>query len=93
MNRIDRIRREAPIVADERKASNKVRTAIRERFLVDGCTRARSEAEPVIRAQMVAEYAERVEAADAWGRFWLRREMEREIRARVEKLAPRDALY
>jgi hypothetical protein len=60
---------------------------------VDGFTRAHSAAEAQVRAQVWAEYAEELEAADAWRRFWLRRRIEREIRARVEKVAPPDALY
>jgi hypothetical protein len=63
------------------------------RFVEDGHLRARSAIEPAIRAQVVAEYADRFEAAGLWRKFLLRRAIEREINLRVRNVAPPDALY
>ena len=69
------------------------RRRFRSRFVQDGRSCAQSAAEPEIRAQVVAEYSEQFEAAGPWGRLWLRRTIEREVRLRLDKLAPPDALY
>ena len=63
------------------------------RFVEDGHLRARSASEPLIRAQVVAEYSEQFDAAGLWGRFWLRREIRREVRIRLSQVAPPDAHY
>ena len=67
--------------------------ASHSRFVVDGWSRARSAGEPRIREQVLAEYAQRLAAASAWQRFWLWRAIDREVEARLQKLAPRGALY
>jgi hypothetical protein len=63
------------------------------RFVRDGCDRAQSAAAPEIRAQVIAEYAGQIEAANIWGRFWLWRTIEREVMTRLNQQAPPDALY
>ena len=63
------------------------------RFLDGGDLNARSAAEVRIRAQVVAEYAERLVAAGVWGRFWLRREIAREVETRLRKVAPPGACF
>jgi hypothetical protein len=63
------------------------------RFVRDGRSRAQAAAEPEIRAQVLAEYSKQFEATSLWGRFGLRRTMEREVRLRLSKVAPPDALY
>ena len=63
------------------------------RFVPDGCERARSAVEPEIRAAVAAEYSERLERAGLWARIRLRREIEREVKLRVSKVAPYDAQY
>jgi hypothetical protein len=63
-------------------------------FVVDGYHRARAGADPEVRAQVMAEYAERLAAAEGfWQRFWLMREAEREIDRRLNKVASPYALY
>jgi hypothetical protein len=69
------------------------RHRLKDRFVADGCVRAQSAAEPDIRLQVICEYSEQLKAAGIWGRFWLRRAIEREVRIRVKKVAPPDALY
>jgi hypothetical protein len=69
------------------------RSSLHDRFMEDGCVRAQSAAEPQIRLQVASEYSAQLEAAGAWDRFWLRRAIEREVRIRLEKVAPPDALY
>ena len=64
-----------------------------QRFVEGGWKNARTATEPLVRAEVEAEYAERLKEASPWRRFWLRREMEREIRRRTNAAAPRDALY
>jgi hypothetical protein len=63
------------------------------RFVHGGDQNARSAAEVRIRAQVIAEYAERLVAAGVWGRFWLRREIAREVEIRLRKVAPPGACY
>jgi len=70
-----------------------IRRPPESRFVVAGCSRAQSAAEGEIRALGIAEYREQFEAAGPWGRFWLRRTINREVRFRLNKLAPPDALY
>jgi hypothetical protein len=57
-------------------------------FLDDGYYRAQVAAAAEIRAQVVAEYSERLAAAGLWASFWLWQEIKREIRSRVDKKAP-----
>jgi hypothetical protein len=63
------------------------------RFVVDGCCRAQSAAEPAIRAQVVAAFSAQLAAAGFWRRFSLWRAIEREVQRRLDKVAPPDALY
>ena len=63
------------------------------RFVHGGDQNARSAAEVGIRTQVIAEYAERLEAASVWGRFWLRREIAREVEIRLRKVRPPGACY
>jgi hypothetical protein len=62
-------------------------------FIDGGCLRAQAAARPEIQAQVISEYFEQLESAGLWGRFWLRRTIEREVRIRLDKVAPPDALY
>jgi hypothetical protein len=66
---------------------------VESEFIYDGIDRADSAAEPRVRAQVEAEYAQRLAAAGPWGRYWLRRAITREIRRRVRQLAPELGLY
>jgi hypothetical protein len=63
------------------------------RFVVDGEQRARKALVPLIRAEVEAEYAQRLEQANLALRLLLRQEMRREINRRVEQRAPCDAHY
>jgi hypothetical protein len=63
------------------------------RFVDGGYHSGRSAAEVGIRAQVIAEYGERLEAAGPWGRFWLRREMARVVEIRLRKVAAPGACY
>jgi hypothetical protein len=67
--------------------------ADRNRFVNDGCCRAQSAAEPKIREQVNAEFAEQLKSANGWERFWLKRAIDREVNRRLEKVAPSHALY
>jgi hypothetical protein len=62
-------------------------------FVADGQARAHKANKPRIRAAVEAEYAERWHGATPWDRFWLRREMNREIARRLQEAAPSYALY
>jgi hypothetical protein len=62
-------------------------------FVAGGCGRAWSAAEGIVRAEIVAEFAERLQAAGFWMRLSLRWQMHREIGRRLRRLAPPDALY
>ncbi|MDX1966814.1 MAG: hypothetical protein SFV23_06565 [Planctomycetaceae bacterium] len=59
----------------------------------DGCWRARQALSPVIRQEVEAEFAERLLSADEAEKRRLRSEIERVIRQRLDKKAPRWALY
>lgn len=61
--------------------------------VVDGHFRACSALEPLIRAEVAAEYAERLSRATLWERWRLQREMAIEIQRRIHQKAPPDALY
>jgi hypothetical protein len=62
-------------------------------FVVDGCCRAQAAAELKVRTEVEAEFAERLAAADFWTRVRLWREITREVRRRLNRIAPPDALY
>lgn len=60
-----------------------------ERFVADGRQRARE----AIRADVAKKFAVRLQQASPEEFPALRREMEQEIERRLERTAPRDALY
>jgi hypothetical protein len=62
-------------------------------FVLDGRERAREASFDGIRAQVEAEYAERLQAANWARRLLLKAEMRREIERRLDRIAPPDALY
>ena len=62
-------------------------------FVEDGYNRACSALEPQIRAEVSAEYEERLKCSGFWERRRIEREIEREITRRVHEKAPPDALY
>ncbi|HTM55231.1 MAG TPA: hypothetical protein VL175_14445 [Pirellulales bacterium] len=62
-------------------------------FLEDGWRRARAAAEAEIRAEVLAEFAERLRPAGWLERLRLRRQIKREIERRLEKIAPRHGQY
>ena len=63
------------------------------RFFPDGCSRAHLAAEPEIRHQVFAKFSEQLANATPWRRYWLLRDIEREVQSRLHKLAPPEALY
>ena len=60
----------------------------RSRFLEDGFCCARDPQPSLNGLQVVAEYSEQLEATGLWGRFWLRLMIEREVRVRLNQVAP-----
>ena len=64
-----------------------------EHFVADGYERAAEASFPRTQAEVEAEYAERLAGASWHRRFWLRLEMRREIRGRLERVAPPWGLY
>ena len=62
-------------------------------FVEDGWWRARTALEPIIRAEVRKEYAERLAAAKWMAKAMVRAEMEREVIRRLDVKSPRDALY
>jgi hypothetical protein len=62
-------------------------------FVADGYERAQIAAEPAIRTQVVAEFSSQLAAAGVWQRFWLWREIEREVQFRLSQVGSPDALY
>lgn len=62
-------------------------------FVFDGHERARAASMDKIRAQVEAEFAERIQAASWARRLPLIGEMRREIERRLKQVAPPDALY
>jgi len=65
----------------------------RQGIVADGHRRAVRALEPVVRAEVEAEYADRLAAVPRWKRARLRREMQQEIERRIAERAPPDALY
>jgi len=63
------------------------------RIVANGYQLARAAAKPVIRAEVAAEYAERLAQADSHERQRLLHEMEREINRRVAEKIPYWGLY
>ena len=70
-----------------------MKTSHESGFLADGCERARAATEPQIRADVEREYANRIAAAYIIQRWWLNREMNKQIAERVARIASPDALY
>ena len=62
-------------------------------FVADGYERAYRASYSVIRAELEQRYADRFKLATFWDRLRLRQEMKRELRARLDRIAPPDALY
>jgi hypothetical protein len=69
------------------------RRSSRQGIVADGHRRAVRALEPVVRAEVEAEYAERLAAASRWKRALLKQEIRREIERCIAERAPRDALY
>ncbi len=63
------------------------------RFVVDGCWRAQSAMEGQIREEVLAEYRQRLDEAGFWQWVLLHWQIGREVRLRLDRLAPPDALY
>jgi hypothetical protein len=63
------------------------------RFVADGHRRAREAMEPSIRAAVESEFAVQLKGASFWQRWRIRAAIEREIDRRIERMAPRHALY
>ena len=62
-------------------------------FVADGHERAVDAETPRIWAEVEAEYADRLAAANWFRRVWLCIEMHREVLRRLDEFAPADALY
>ena len=62
-------------------------------FVADGYERACGATIEKIRAAVAAEFAERLQTAGWWERCRLRYEMRREIKRRLERVAPPWGLY
>jgi hypothetical protein len=62
-------------------------------FVEDGYERAYDPIEPIVRAAVLDDYAERLRHASFVGRLFLRLEINREIERRIHAQAPPDALY
>ena len=64
-----------------------------QRFVAYGCSRAKAALEPDIRAKVALEFEERLKMPGPQHAHALLKEMEREIKHRVQRMAPADALY
>jgi hypothetical protein len=73
------------VLAMARKDSN--------HFVEDGCERARAASIDTIRAEVQREFAERLASAGWWERVRLRYAMRREIKKRLDRVAPPWGLY
>ena len=63
------------------------------RIVEDGQERAYDGSIEQVRAKVEAKYAEELKTAGMWKRMQIRRKMGKEIRERMEKIAPPDGLY
>ncbi len=63
------------------------------RFVADGYDRAREASEPIVRAEVEREFAAELQSAAESIRVQVRSRMEREVQRRLDRIAPRDALY
>jgi hypothetical protein len=64
-----------------------------DHFVANGLDRARSANLSAIQAEVEPEYAERLQTAGFFQRWLLRCEMRREIKRRLERVAPPWGLY
>ncbi len=62
-------------------------------FIADGYERARAANEPIVRAEVESEYSAKLNGAAAADQRRIRRELEAEIRKRLDRRAPPNALY
>lgn len=62
-------------------------------IVADGFWRARTASAPIIQAEVESEFAARLKTATLVERIMLEAEMRREMARRLEKAAPRGALY
>lgn len=62
-------------------------------FIADGQQLAHEALTPQLQTEIAAAYASRLAAANWPRRLWLRWQMRRELAARLERLAPANALY
>lgn len=62
-------------------------------FLEDGCDRAQAAISETIRAEVEQEFREQLAAASWIERLRLRHTIRREVRQRINRQAPADALY
>ena len=62
-------------------------------FVEDGCIRAQAAIAPIIRTEVEQEFREQLAAANWLQRLSLRHTMRREVRQRINRQAPVDALY
>lgn len=62
-------------------------------FLEDGCDRAQAAISETIRTEVEQEFREQLAAASWLERLRLRHTMRREVRQRIHRQAPADAIY
>ena len=62
-------------------------------FVADGCSRARTAIETEVRRAVVLEFQERLKVGSLWRRWLVYRQINREVRRRLDARAPTDALY
>ena len=63
------------------------------RIVADGRARAHDANIDRIRAEVAAKYADELEKASFWELMFLRRRIKREVRKRLEEVAPGKGLY
>lgn len=64
-----------------------------QRFVEFGYANACKAIDGELLAVVRAEYAERLAKASWWRRIWIGRQIAREARRRMDRVAPPDALY
>lgn len=62
-------------------------------FVADGHDRARRANEAAVRTAVEQAYTAELETASFWHRLIIRRRIKREIKRRLDRLAPPNALY
>jgi hypothetical protein len=70
-----------------------LQTTARANFVYGGCERLRALVSPRVLAEVQREYSERLQAAGALERIFLTLEIRREVRRRLDMIAPSWALY